>query len=101
MKITDSIIYAGVTDSTIDLFESQYKVPNGITYNSYVIMDEKTAIMDTVDKRGTKQWLKNIQEVLEGKEPDYLVISHMEPDHGGNVKKLCDMYPKMKIVGSA
>ncbi|MFQ9933792.1 MAG: FprA family A-type flavoprotein [Lachnospiraceae bacterium] len=101
MKITDSIIYAGVTDSTIDLFESQYKVPNGITYNSYVIMDEKTAIMDTVDKRGTKQWLKNIQEVLEGKEPDYLVISHMEPDHGGNVKKLCDMYPKMKIVGNA
>lgn len=101
MNITDSIIYAGVTDDTIDLFESQYRVQDGVTYNSYVIMDEKIAIIDTVDKRGTDRWLDNIKNILGDRKPYYLVVSHMEPDHGGNINKLCDMYPDMKLVGNA
>ncbi len=101
MKLTQSVFYAGVYDTDIDLFESQYKVENGVTYNSYVIMDKKIAIMDTVDKRGTDEWISNIQKILGDKKPDYLVVSHMEPDHAGNIEKICEMYPNMNIVGNA
>ena len=97
-NITDSVIYIGVDDKTLDLFESQYIIPNGISYNSYVIMDEKIAIMDTVDKRGTDEWLANMEKVLDGKAPDYLVVLHMEPDHAGNIQNLCEKYPDMQIV---
>lgn len=100
MYISEKIFYVGVNDKTIDLFESQYSVPNGVSYNSYVIMDQKIAIMDTVDGRGTEQWLANIKEILNGKTPDYLVVSHMEPDHGANVARLCNIYPDMKLVGN-
>ena len=81
VKISDSIKYIGVDDKTIDLFESQYLVPNGISYNSYLIVDEKVAIMDTVDKRKTNEWLENLDRELNGRTPDYLVISHIEHDH--------------------
>ncbi len=100
MFVTDSIKYIGVDDKDIDLFESQYVVPEGISYNSYVIMDEKIAVMDTVDRRGTEEWLKNLKDALGGKAPSYLVISHLEPDHAANVQKLADMYPDMKLVGN-
>lgn len=100
LKITDSIQYVGVDDTSIDLFESQYLVPDGVSYNSYVIFDEKTAIMDTVDARKTQDWLKNLEDVLGEKKPDYLVVSHMEPDHGGSIQILAEMYPKMKLVGN-
>ena len=99
--ISESIKYIGVDDKTIDLFESQYIVPNGVSYNSYVIMDEKIAIMDTVDRRGTEGWLENLEAALGGKTPDYLVVLHMEPDHSANVKNLAEKYPTMKIVGNA
>ena len=99
--ISESIKYIGVDDKTIDLFESQYIVPNGVSYNSYVIMDEKIAIMDTVDRRGTQGWLENLEAALDGKTPDYLVVLHMEPDHSANVKNLAEKYPTMKIVGNA
>lgn len=99
--ISDSIKYIGVDDKTIDLFESQYIVPNGVSYNSYMIMDEKIAIMDTVDRRGTEGWLENLEATLAGKTPDYLVVLHMEPDHSANVKNLAEKYPTMKIVGNA
>ena len=89
-NITDSVFYIGVDDKTLDLFESQYIIPNGISYNSYVIMDEKIAIMDTVDKRGTDEWLLNMEKVLDGKSPDYLVVLHMEPDHAGDIQNLCE-----------
>lgn len=98
--ISDAIKYVGVDDKTIDLFESQYVVPNGVSYNSYVILDEKTAIMDTVDKRGTKEWLSNLEVVLGHKSPDYLVVSHMEPDHAGNIQYLMEKYPSMEVVAS-
>ena len=101
MFVTDDIRYAGVDDTTLDLFESQYPVPNGVSYNSYVILDEKTAIMDTVDARATEEWLKNISEILGDREPDYLVISHLEPDHAANIGRLAEMYPKMQLVGNA
>ncbi|MBQ7953305.1 MAG: MBL fold metallo-hydrolase, partial [Clostridia bacterium] len=97
-NITDSVIYIGVDDKTLDLFESQYIIPNGISYNSYVIMDEKIAIMDTVDKRGKDEWLANMEKVLDGKTPDYLVVLHMEPDHAGNIQNLCEKYPDMQVV---
>ena len=84
-QLTDKIYYIGVDDKEIDLFEGQYVVPNGISYNSYVIMDEKIAIMDTVDKNFTHQWLDNIQKTLGDKKPDYLVVQHMEPDHAANI----------------
>lgn len=100
MKISQDIIYIGANDEDIDLFESQYKVPNGISYNSYVIKDEKTVIMDTVDKRKTTEWLENLEEALEGKVPDYLVVSHLEPDHAYNIELLSRKYPTMKIVGN-
>lgn len=100
MKISQDIIYIGANDEDIDLFESQYKVPNGISYNSYVIKDEKTVIMDTVDKRKTTEWFENLEEALEGKVPDYLVVSHLEPDHAYNIELLSRKYPTMKIVGN-
>lgn len=101
MKISDSVVYIGVNDKTIDLFESQYKVPNGVSYNSYVILDEKVAVMDTVDKRVTEQWLENLSQALNGRGVDYLVVSHLEPDHASNIQKLAELYPNMKIVGNA
>ena len=100
MKITDSIKYIGVDDKTIDLFESQYKVPNGISYNSYLIMNDKITIMDTVDKRASEKWMKNLENALAGKVPEYLVISHLEPDHSANIKAVADKYPNMKLVGN-
>ena len=101
MKISNSVVYIGVNDKTIDLFESQYKVPNGVSYNSYVILDEKVAVMDTVDKRVTEQWLENLSQALNGRTVDYLVVSHLEPDHASNIQKLAELYPNMKIVGNA
>lgn len=100
-KITDSILYVGVDDKDLDLFESQYVVPNGVSYNSYVILDEKVTLMDTVDQSATKEWLENLDAVLEGRTIDYLVVSHMEPDHAANAKTLIDKFPNMKIVGNA
>lgn len=101
VKITDSILYVGVDDKTLDLFESQYVIPNGISYNSYVIMDDKITIMDTVDGRKTEEWLANLKAVLGEKKPSYLVVSHMEPDHAFNIKLLAEMYPNMEVVGNA
>lgn len=100
-RISDSIKYIGVDDTEIDLFESQYVVPNGVSYNSYVILDEKIAIMDTVDARVTEQWFLNLKEVLDGRTPDYLIVSHMEPDHAANIQKVAELYPTMQIVGNA
>jgi len=101
MKITNDILYVGVDDKKIDLFEGQYIVPNGISYNSYVIMDEEIAVMDTVDASFTHQWLDNIQNVLNGRQPDYLVVQHMEPDHSANIVSFMKAYPKAMIVSSA
>ena len=100
-KITDTIFYIGADDKTLDLFESQYEIPNGISYNSYVIMDEKIAVMDTIDKRKTDEWLENLSEVLGDRKPDYLVVSHMEPDHAASIQVLCEKYPEMKVVASS
>lgn len=101
INISDAIKYIGVDDKDIDLFESQYIVPNGISYNSYVILDEKICVLDTVDKRKTDEWFANLENVLDGKVPDYLVINHLEPDHASNIKVLADKYPNMKLVGNA
>ena len=101
MKITDTIKYVGANDETIDLFEGQYHVPHGVSYNSYVILDEKIAIMDTVDRRAAEEWLNNLEKVLDGRTPDYLIVSHMEPDHAANIQKAAEKYPEMKIVGNA
>lgn len=99
--ITDSIKYIGVDDKDIDLFESQYIVPNGVSYNSYVILDEKVAVMDTVDKRRTDEWLANLEEALDGRKVDYIVVSHMEPDHAASLQVLAEKYPEAKVVGNA
>ncbi len=101
MKITNDIKYIGVNDHQVDLFEGQYDVPNGMSYNSYVIIDEKIAVMDTVDANFTHQWLDNLQNALDGKKPDYLVIQHMEPDHSANIVNFIKAYPETKIVSSA
>lgn len=101
MFITDDIKYVGVEDRSLDLFESQYPVPDGVTYNSYVILDEKTAVMDTVDARAADCWLDNVEKALAGRTPDYLVVSHMEPDHGANVAEFARRYPEAVIVGNA
>ncbi len=101
ITVTESILYVGCDDKDIDLFESQYHVPNGVSYNSYVIMDEKIAVMDTTDPRVTEEWLSNVEKALDGKEPDYLVINHMEPDHAGNIQKIAEKYPKMQLVSNA
>ena len=100
MRITDDIFYVGVNDRDIDLFEGQYKVPNGMSYNSYVIRDEKIAVTDTVDARFKDQWLKNLEDTLGGRTPDYLVVSHMEPDHSANIDAFAQRYPNAVIVAS-
>ena len=99
--ISDSIKYIGADDTTLDLFESQYKIPNGVSYNSYVIMDEKIAVMDTIDKRKTDEWFANLDKALDGRTPDYLVISHLEPDHAANIQNFAEKYPAAKLVISA
>ena len=100
--VTDAIRYVGVDDNTLALFENQYPVqPMGVSYNSYVILDEKIAVMDSVDARATEEWLSNVARVLEGRRPDYLVVTHMEPDHSGSLMRLAQKYPEMKIVGNA
>ena len=101
MNVTKDIIYVGVNDHNIDLFEGQYVVPNGMAYNSYVIMDEKVAVMDTVDANFTHQWLDNIRNALSGRQPDYLIVQHMEPDHSANIMNFIKTYPTAKIVSSA
>lgn len=101
MRITDDILYVGVNDHNIDLFEGQYIVPNGMAYNSYVINDEKIAVMDTVDAAFGDECLKNIADVLNGATPDYLIIQHMEPDHSANIQKFLEVYPNIKVVGNA
>ena len=100
MKITKDIKYVGVNDHDIDLFEGQYVVPNGMAYNSYVIIDEKIAVMDTVDARFGEEWLSNVAKALEGREPDYLVVQHMEPDHSSNICRFMEAYPKATVVSS-
>ena len=99
MRITDDILYVGVNDHNIDLFEGHYIVPNGMAYNSYVINDEKIAVMDTVDAAFGDEWLKNIADVLNGATPDYLIVQHMEPDHSANIQKFLEVYPNTKVVG--
>jgi flavorubredoxin len=101
IDISENIVYIGADDRDIDLFESQYIVPNGISYNSYLIKDEKITIMDTIDKRKTKEWLENLENELNGKVPDYLVISHLEPDHAYNIGLISEKYPDMKLIGNA
>lgn len=101
VTVSDSILYIGADDKDLDLFESQYVIPNGVSYNSYVILDEKIAVMDTVDARKRDEWLENLEKALGGRDVDYLVVSHMEPDHAANIKVLAEKYPGMKIVGNA
>ena len=101
IKISEDIKYIGVSTRDIDLFESQYIVPNGMAYNSYVILDEKIAVMDTADKAVSEQWLANLKTVLGDRKPDYLVVQHLEPDHSANIEKVCTLYPEMQIVCSA
>ena len=101
MKITDDILYVGVNDHDIDLFEGQYVVPRGMAYNSYVLLDDKTAVMDTVDARFGGEWLANVKNALGGKAPDYLVVQHMEPDHSANIAAFAEAFPKAQIVASA
>ena len=100
-SITKDIIYVGVNDHDVDLFEGQYIVPNGMAYNSYVIMDERIAVMDTVDAHFGEEWLSNVKEALNGREPDYLVVQHMEPDHSANIVNFIAAYPNVKVVGNA
>ena len=100
-KVTDTVIYVGVNDHDVDLFEGQYIVPNGMAYNSYVIRDEKIAVMDTVDVRKCEEWLGNVAEALDGRQPDYLVIQHMEPDHSGSIEKFLAVYPNATVVANA
>ena len=101
MNVTDSIVYIGVNDHEIDLFEGQYEVPNGMAYNSYVIMDEKVAVMDSVDARFGSQWLGSLAAALDGRAPDYLIVQHVEPDHSANVARFMESYPQATIVASA
>lgn len=99
-QVTESIWYVGVNDHELDLFEGQYQVPNGMAYNSYVILDEKIAVMDTVDKAFGQQWLQNVDKALQGKKPDYLVIQHMEPDHSSNIPLFLEKYPEARVVAT-
>ena len=99
IKVTDSVKYIGVDDHDIDLFESQYVVPNGVSYNSYVILDEKVAVMDTVDACKTDEWLVNLEEALDGRNVDYIVVSHMEPDHAASLQVLAEKYPDRHYTG--
>lgn len=100
VRITDDVKYIGVDDTTIDLFESQYVVPEGISYNSYVIIDEKIAVMDTVDKKCMEEWEKNLLRELDGRQVDYLVIQHLEPDHAGSIARLVELFPNVTLVGN-
>lgn len=100
IDISENIKYIGANDKDIDLFESRYIVPNGVSYNSYIIIDEKIAIMDTIDKRKTEEWINNVETELNGREPDYLVVSHLEPDHAFNIENIMKKYLNMKIVGN-
>ena len=100
-NLTPEIKYVGVDDIELDLFESQYVVPEGMSYNSYVILDDKVAVMDTVDARKTQEWLENLEVALDGRKPDYLVVHHMEPDHSGSILALVERYPDVKIVATA
>lgn len=100
-NVTEQVIYVGVDDKELDLFEGQYMIPNGVSYNSYVILDEKIAIMDMVDHRADQEWFRNLEEVLAGKQPDYLIISHIEPDHSANLSEVLKRYPDMKLVSNA
>ena len=99
--VTNDIRYIGVDDKTLDLFESQYVVPNGVSYNSYVILDDKVAVMDTVDRRKTTEFLANLRQALAGRQPDYLVVQHMEPDHAASIQALVEQYPDVQLVASA
>ena len=99
--ISDSVLYIGVNDRTLDLFESQYVVPNGVSYNSYVILDEKVAVLDTVDARASEQRFANLEQALAGEPVDYLVVSHMEPDHAANVERFARQHPEAVLVGNA
>ena len=101
MKITDDILYVGVNDRSIDLFEGQYAAPNGMAYNSYVILDKKIAVMDTVDAAFRDEWLAKLKKALRGRQPDYLVVQHMEPDHSANILAFAAEYPAAKIVSSS
>lgn len=101
MKITKDIFYIGVNDHNVDLFEGQYPVPNGMAYNSYVILDNQIAVMDTVDKHFFKEWISNLENVLEDRSPDFLIVQHMEPDHSACIKQFMELYPNAKIVASA
>ena len=101
MFVSDSVKYVGVADKELDLFESQYPLPNGMLYNSYVIMDEKIAVLDTVDKRAVDEWLSNLEKVLENRKPDYLVIHHLEPDHSAGILRFVKKYPETKLIGNA
>lgn len=101
MKVTDDILYVGVNDREVDLFEGQYKVPNGMAYNSYVILDERIAVMDTVDAAFGSQWLANVEQALAGRQPDYLVVQHMEPDHSANIPLFLERYPQVQVVATA
>lgn len=101
IKISDSVKYIGVDDTTIDLFESQYVVPEGVSYNSYVILDDKIAVMDTVDKRGMKEWEDNLLKALDGRKADYVIVQHMEPDHAGSLARLLELFPEITVVGNA
>ena len=101
MNISDKIKYIGVDDTTLDLFESQYAVPDGVSYNSYVILDDPPAIMDTVDKRGMKDWENNLLNALDGRNADYVIIQHMEPDHAGSLARLIELFPEITVVGNA
>ena len=98
INITNKIKYIGVNDKTLDLFESQYIIPNGVSYNSYIIEDDKTVIMDTVDKRAVSEWIQNIEKILNDRSPEYLVVSHLEPDHSAGIKLIVEKYPEMKII---
>ncbi|MCH5177538.1 MAG: FprA family A-type flavoprotein [Prevotellaceae bacterium] len=100
-QVAQGILYIGADDKDLDLFEGQYAIPEGISYNSYVILDEKIAIMDTIDARKTNEWLDNLQTALNGRQPDYLVVSHMEPDHSANIRRIMEMYPDVTVVCTA
>ncbi len=100
-QITDSVVYVGVNDHTIDLFEGMYGVPNGVAYNSYVVLDKEVSVFDTVDAAYTEEWLANVAEVLGDRQPDYLIVQHMEPDHSASIEKFVQKYPETKVVGNA
>ena len=101
VTVTNDIKYVGVNDHQVDLFEGQYIVENGMAYNSYVILDEKTAVMDTVDKRGMEEWEANLLNALDGRKVDYLVVQHLEPDHAGSIARLVELFPDVTLVGNA